>query len=222
MVCLSESGQKLSLNVNFKEEATRTVIGVFFSAFAHYFLERFVFSPIASYLFSPQKSGKKGKKKAKASEEDIRSFEVIKHKFNTSAWKFISYTFFVSYGIYALSSEQNWLWNPSSYHLCFPNNQIPLLLRLYYNMATSFYIYTSVAIFFEPKMKDRNEMMLHHMVTLSLLISSYLGNLSKYGLAILILHDIADPLMELAKMFFYTNVKSVNYYKRIKQLCWCL
>lgn len=211
MVCLAESGRKLPLNVDFKEEATRTLIGVFVSAFAHYFLERFVFSPLANYLFSPNKfGGKKNKKKSKASEEDIRSFEVIKHKFNTSAWKFVSYTFFVGYGIYALRNEQSWLWNPSSYHLCFPNNQIPFLLRLYYNMATSYYIYTSFAIFFEPKMKDRNEMMLHHAVTLTLLVTSYLGNVTKYGLAILILHDIADPLMEVAKMFFYNGIKSVQ------------
>lgn len=213
MVCLAETGHKLSLNVDFKEEATRTLVGVFVSAFAHYFLENFVFTPIATYLFAPNKSEKKNKKKSKASNEDIRSFEIIKHKFNTSAWKFVSYTFFVAYGIYALRNEQSWLWNPSSYHLCFPNNQIPFLLRLYYNMATSYYIYTSFAIFFEPKMKDRKEMMLHHAVTLSLLITSFLGNVTKYGLAILILHDIADPLMEIAKMFFYTGVKSVQNYK---------
>lgn len=162
-------------------------------------------------LFAPKtKSSGKKNKNAKASEEDIRSFSILKHKFNTSAWKFVSYTFFVSYGIYALRNEQNWLWDPSNYHRCFPDNQIPLLLRLYYNMATAYYMYTSFSIFFEPKMKDRNEMLLHHFVTLSLLVSSFLGNTTKYGLAILILHDIADPLMELAKMCFYTNVKWVT------------
>lgn len=83
-------------------------------------------------------------------------------------------------------------------------------------MATAYYIYTSFAIFFEPKMKDRNEMLLHHFVTLSLLISSYAGNVVKYGLAILILHDIADPLMEVAKMCFYTNVKWVRYPRDIE------
>ena len=163
--------------------------------------------PLAEYLFAPIKNGKK--KKGKVSQEDVRSFEIIKHKFSTSAWKLVSYSFFVGYGIYALKNE-SWLWDPSSYHACFPNNSIPFLLRLYYNMATAYYIYTSFAIFFEPKMKDRNEMMVHHVVTLSLLISSYMANLVKYGLSILILHDIADPLMELAKICFYTNVKWVN------------
>lgn len=159
-------------------------------------------------LFAPKKSA--GKKKNKASAEDIRAFEIIKNKFNTSAWKFVSYTFFVAYGIYALKDEGYWFWNPSSYHYCFPNNTIPFLLRLYYNMATAYYFYASFSIFFEPKMKDRNEMMLHHVVTLSLLVSSFLGNTTKYGLAILLLHDVADPLMEVAKIFFYTKVKWVT------------
>lgn len=59
-------------------------------------------------------------------------------------------------------------------------------------------------------MKDRTEMMIHHAVTLSLLTTSFVGNTTKYGLAILILHDLADPLMEIAKIFFYTNVKWVK------------
>lgn len=167
-----------------------------------------MYQPLAVVLFAPKKSGKK--QKVKASAEDIRAFEVIKHKFNTSAWKFVSYTFFVAYGIYALKDEGYWLWNPNNYHHCFPNNAIPFLLRFYYNLATAYYFYTSFSIFYEPKMKDRNEMMLHHVVTLSLLVSSFLGNATKYGLAILLLHDIADPLMEVAKIFFYTNVKWVK------------
>lgn len=160
---------------------------------------------MANYLLAPKMN-----KKGKISEADLRSFETLKHKFNTSAWKFVSYAFFVAYGIYALKDEGSWLWEPKNYHYCFPNNTIPFLLRLYYNMATSYYIYTSFAIFFEPKMKDRNEMMLHHAVTLSLLVSSFVGNVTKYGLSILILHDVADPLMEVAKMFFYTNNKWVR------------
>ena len=42
------------------------------------------------------------------------------------------------------------------------------------------------------------------------LISSYAGNVTKYGLAILILHDIADPLMEVAKMCFTPMSKWVR------------
>lgn len=53
MPCLLEGGHKLSLNVDFKEEATRTLIGVFVSAFSHYFLERFVFTVRIIYEIIP-------------------------------------------------------------------------------------------------------------------------------------------------------------------------
>lgn len=144
------------------------------------------------------------------SQEDLKQLETTKHKFCTSAWKFVSYAFFVGYGIYALKDQQSWLWSPSQYPFCYPNNQMPHLLHLYYIMATSYYAYASVSIFFEPKMKDRNEMLLHHGVTLSLLVSSYVGNVTKYGLAILLLHDIADPWMEIAKLCFYNKLKMVR------------
>lgn len=44
MPCLLGESHKANLNVDFKEEATRTIIGVFVSAFSHYFLENFVFT----------------------------------------------------------------------------------------------------------------------------------------------------------------------------------
>jgi hypothetical protein len=51
MVCLSEAGHKLPINVDFKEEGTRTLIGVFITAFVHYFLERFIFTVREVVLF---------------------------------------------------------------------------------------------------------------------------------------------------------------------------
>lgn len=43
----------------------------------------------------------------------------------------------------------------------------------YYYVGMGYYIFSMVAIFFEPKMKDRLQMMMHHLVTLTLLITSY-------------------------------------------------
>jgi hypothetical protein len=147
---------------------------------------------------------------AKASEEDIAQFEKLKHKFVTSAWKLVSYGFFVGYGLYSLKDQTHWVFSPSDYPACFPDNIIPSALKLYYSMAISYYLYACISIAFEPKMKDRREMMVHHAVTLSLLFMSYTSNMVKYGLAILILHDLADPWMELAKICFYSQVQWVR------------
>jgi hypothetical protein len=44
MVCLSDRGLALGLNVNIKDEVSRTVVGIFATAFIHYFLQKFIFS----------------------------------------------------------------------------------------------------------------------------------------------------------------------------------
>lgn len=163
---------------------------------------------MANFCFNPSKS--KAKKRGKLSSEDVKQLDILKRKFCTSAWKFVSYAFFVGYGIYALSDQTEWLRDPAKYPFCYPNNEMPHLLHLYYIMATSYYAYSSFSIFFEPKMKDRNEMLLHHGVTLALLVTSYIGNVTKYGLAILLLHDIADPWMEIAKLCFYNKLKMLS------------
>lgn len=58
-------------------------------------------------------------------------------------------------------------------------------------------------------MKDRYQMLTHHIVTSILLASSYYFNVTKYGVPIMLLHDVADPLMEAAKMSLYAGAQRV-------------
>lgn len=148
-------------------------------------------------------------RRASKKEEQERKYQAMVHKFSTSAWKFVSYSFFVGYGAYALSSQTDWLWEPTEYQYCFADNVIPSELRLYYTMAIAYYMYSCISIAFEPKMKDRRQMTVHHAVTLTLLATSLLGNVVRYGLAILMLHDLADPWMEIAKISLYSGFKLV-------------
>jgi len=163
---------------------------------------------IAGWCLAHTRSKAKARRPSKKEEEELK-YQALEHKFRTSAWKFISYAFFVGYGAYALSSQMDWLLKPKEYQYCFPDNIIPSELRLYYVMAIAYYLYSCISITFEPKMKDRREMMIHHAVTLTLLVSSLMGNVVKYGLAILMLHDLADPWMEVAKISLYSGFKLV-------------
>ncbi|KAM0675797.1 Ceramide synthase 4 [Gurleya vavrai] len=52
-------------------------------------------------------------------------------------------------------------------------------------------------------MSDFMQMVIHHFVTLLLLTFSFYTNLLRYGIVIMFLHDISDPIMELAKIFLY-------------------
>lgn len=73
----------------------------------------------------------------------------------------------------------------------------------------SFYIFSSVSIFWEPKLKDRNEMLLHHFATLSLIIFSGIYGILRIGTIIMVLHDVADPFMEVGKVSLYLGKQKV-------------
>lgn len=53
------------------------------------------------------------------------------------------------------------------------------------------------------KHSDRWMMMIHHILTSTLIISSYLAGQWRIGMIVFILHDIADIFLELAKMMGY-------------------
>ena len=79
-----------------------------------------------------------------------------------------------------------------------------------------FYVFSTIAIFFEPKMKDFYQMFFHHLVTMALLGCSYALGYFRIGVIVLILHDVSDPLMEIAKVFNYVKkdlVRALTYLK---------
>ena len=52
-------------------------------------------------------------------------------------------------------------------------------------------------------------MFLHHIVTITLLVFSYICNFVRVGSIILLLHDSADFWLELAKITSYASYKKV-------------
>lgn len=101
---------------------------------------------------------------------------------------------------------EDWLLEPRLYWQDWgkPGLMTPLV-KFYYKLGFSAYAFASLSIFFEPKQKDFVVMVAHHMVTLVLITLSYLWPYYRVGTAILFLHDLSDPVMELAKMALYAG-----------------
>lgn len=83
----------------------------------------------------------------------------------------ISYILLLGLSWWALEGESGWFWDASVQHL--PFDKIPSRLKGLYFIETAYYLYTLVAMFFEPKMKDRKQMIFHHIFTITLLATSY-------------------------------------------------
>ena len=72
-------------------------------------------------------------------------------------------------------------------------------------LSLGYYFHSIVALLFEQRKKDFWQMMIHHVATSTLIILSWWISFFRIGSVILLLHDVADPWMEMAKMANYTG-----------------
>lgn len=133
---------------------------------------------------------------------DSEAGKKISVKLFGSTYRFFVYSVFMLYGCFTLFFE-DWVFTPFNYTLTWNNNDIPSSIKFYYMMEMSHYATSTFFLFSEPKMADFHQMLLHHFVTLVLMSLSYYINLLRYGVAVMLIHDLADPFMELAKILFY-------------------
>lgn len=60
-------------------------------------------------------------------------------------------------------------------------------------------------VFIETRRTDFRESFIHHCVTLGLMMYSYYLNLTRVGIMIMLIHDVCDIFMELAKLSRYSG-----------------
>lgn len=147
-------------DIDFKADGEFVAKACLILAIAFPTLNRLVFTPLAKVAI-PSPNGRPSITKTQC------------HKFFTAGWKFTSYSFLFALGVWALWDQQQWLWNTETYASIFKDNILPPHIRTYYLTEISYYLFSIVSIFFEHKMKDRNQMLFHHFVTLTLMLSSY-------------------------------------------------
>ncbi|KAJ3416365.1 Ceramide synthase 4 [Chytridiales sp. JEL 0842] len=128
-------------------------------------------------------------------------------KFNVSAWKLFTYGFQFVLGLYVLKDEP-WIFTPRLYFEGFPELHVMRFeMKVYYLGCFASYLYQTLLLGILPKQKDFFAMIVHHLATLFLIGMSYTYGLFRVGAVILILHDAADPFMEIAKCFLYCRMQ---------------
>ena len=120
-------------------------------------------------------------------------------------WRFLLYSVFCAMGAYILFYPKNAIWVDDTRHhwVDWPNHPLSDSLVLFYNFQIGSYIHQ--LFWTEVTRSDALEMIIHHIVTLCLLVCSYLANFTRVGTSIVLIHDSADIFLESAKVFNYIS-----------------
>ena len=81
------------------------------------------------------------------------------------------------------------------------NYQTKPAQKLLYLVELSWYLCGMFRLFVEPRKKDFKQMLVHHASTIGLIGFSYSLHQLRIGVVIYTLHNLADPLLQAAKLF---------------------
>ncbi|PVD29850.1 hypothetical protein C0Q70_09107 [Pomacea canaliculata] len=103
--------------------------------------------------------------------------------------------------------SKSWLYVTVNCWINWPKQHIDTEIYTFYLLELSFYWSLLFAIIFQKdyQKKDKNEMILHHCVTILLIYFSWACNFVRVGTLVLVVHDVADPWLAVAKMAKYAK-----------------
>jgi len=118
-------------------------------------------------------------------------------RFAEQGWQAFYYSFQWSLGIYIHYYLPSNLWSG------YPHIPLAGVVKFYYLMQISLYVHLVLLLNAEARRKDHWQMMAHHVVTITLIVTSYAYNFTRIGCLIMVLMDWCDVFFPLAKMMRY-------------------
>lgn len=88
--------------------------------------------------------------------------------------------------------------NPEKLWIGYPHVVLAGPIKLYYVVQTAFYLHQILILNAEVHRKDHVQMMLHHIITIALLLTSYFYNFTRVGCLILLLMDFCDIFLPVS------------------------
>lgn len=117
-------------------------------------------------------------------------------KFCENSWRCLYYTYSFLFGLFILW-DKAWLWNINNCYYNYPYHPISSEVWWYYMVSMAFYWSLSFSQYFDVKRKDFWQMFVHHIATIVLMCFSWVGNLTRIGSLVLLVHDCADIFLEV-------------------------
>ncbi|KAA8649200.1 hypothetical protein EYZ11_003765 [Aspergillus tanneri] len=123
-------------------------------------------------------------------------------RFAEQGWGWLYYGFFLSFGMYIWSHSYYWLDNGAIWAE-WPSRGVSGTLKWYLLVQLSFWIQQFFVINIEERRKDHYQMLIHHIITSTLLTSAYFYSFYNVSNVVLCLMDIVDLLLPTAKILKY-------------------
>ncbi|KAH9972998.1 longevity assurance proteins LAG1/LAC1 [Lactifluus volemus] len=123
-------------------------------------------------------------------------------RFAEQGWQALYYLIQWSLGIYIHFHLPSNLWAG------YPHVPLAGIVKLYYLMQISVYVHAVLLLNAEARRKDHWQMMAHHVVTITLIVTSYAYNFTRVGCRIMVLMDWCDLFFPIAKMLRYLSYQT--------------
>ncbi|PGG95509.1 hypothetical protein AJ79_10020 [Helicocarpus griseus UAMH5409] len=126
-------------------------------------------------------------------------------RFMEQVYTAIYFGVFGPFGLYVMSKTNLWYFNTTAMFEEFPHKLHTADFKAYYLLEASYWAQQAIVLLLmlEKPRKDFKELVMHHIITLSLIGLSYRFHFTHIGLAVYITHDVSD--------FFIATSKTLNY-----------
>ena len=129
-------------------------------------------------------------------------------KATETCWRALIYLILFVYGLFVIQRNP-WFGDYTSWRPNFIKHQFTWELKVYYFAEITFYFSLLFSQFSDTKRKDFAQQFVHHVVTLVLLLGSYILSMYRFGAVIMFIHDTADFWLESAKLTNYAKMQKV-------------
>lgn len=121
-------------------------------------------------------------------------------KFSECMWRATAYFALWTYGFAAIY-DKSWVWNSTEMWVAYPRIPLDPSIWWLYQAEATFYWNLMISQFFDTQIQRKDFVMnfVHHVAALALIWFSWSINYVQVGALVMVIHDICDPFLELAK-----------------------
>jgi ceramide synthetase len=136
---------------------------------------------------------------------------VSQKKWRDQAWQLVVHVAMACWEARLLHAKPHWWAQPATtFDPCPPARAEPELLA-FYIVQLAIWVWTGVSCkWVEERRQDYLEMMLHHCLTVSLVLRSLMNGELAIGLVVLAVHDVTDVALDLVKMANYLKLEGAH------------